>query len=80
MTQEEMVLEYMRQEGSITPWEALKECGCFRLAAVIHRLRGGGYDIRTDFVAHTNRFGHKRSFGKYSLTQKRKNVKEWLFD
>ena len=34
--------------GSITPLQALKEYGCFRLASVVNRLRNSGMNIHTD--------------------------------
>jgi len=35
---------------SITPLEALNRYGCFRLAAVIHKLRRDGHKIVTETV------------------------------
>lgn len=35
-------------KGSITPLEALNECGCFRLSGVIYKLRNQGMDIKTE--------------------------------
>lgn len=43
-----MALEYMHKYGSITPLEALTAFGCFRLAAVICKLRKAGIDIDTE--------------------------------
>lgn len=37
-TQCAMILQYMRDNGSITAIEALNHCGCFRLSARIHDL------------------------------------------
>ena len=44
-TQSEMILEYLRKGYSITPLEALKEFGCFRLGARIWELKQRGYNI-----------------------------------
>lgn len=38
-TQKERILEYLQAGHEITPRYALNNFGCFRLAAVIHRLR-----------------------------------------
>ena len=47
-TQKEACLAYLEEHDSITPLEALHEFRCFRLAAVIARLREDGHIIRTD--------------------------------
>lgn len=33
MTQTEKIIEYIQENGSITPLDALKEIGCMRLAS-----------------------------------------------
>ena len=38
-TQLNIIRHYMMSGKSITPIEALNLCGCFRLSAIIHRLR-----------------------------------------
>ena len=58
MSQNRMILEYMKEYGSITPMEALDgeidlcKINCFRLAARIDELRREGHPIRTEMV-HT---------------------------
>ena len=47
-TQKELCLEYLNKHGSITALEALGGFGCFRLAAIIYKLREDGYVITTD--------------------------------
>lgn len=39
MTQKDMVLDYIRDFGSITPMDAFRDLGITRLAAVVCRLR-----------------------------------------
>jgi hypothetical protein len=48
--QKDACLAYLEEHDSITPLEALHEFGCFRLAAVIARLRDEGHIIRTDIA------------------------------
>lgn len=48
MTHKEACLAYLEKFGSITPLEALSAFHCFRLAAVIFKLREDGYVITTD--------------------------------
>ena len=67
MTQKEMVLKHLKEFGSITPLEALKEYGCYRLAAVIFNLKKDGNIILSKKQESTNRFGSKVMFAKYSL-------------
>lgn len=46
MSQKKMILDDLLQGRMITPIEALKKYGCFRLGGRIHELRIDGYDIR----------------------------------
>ena len=48
-TQKQKVLKHLEQNGSITPLDALKLYGAFRLSAIIYDLRHiDGYQIKTD--------------------------------
>lgn len=55
-TQAQRVLDYIREFGSISQIEALKELGVMRLASRIADLRRSGYDIIGETVAVKNRF------------------------
>ena len=44
MTQNESILAMLTTRW-VSPMEALRECGCMRLAARIHDLRGAGFTI-----------------------------------
>ena len=57
MTQNEMILNYMKEHGGITPAEALNYCGSMRLSARIHDLRAMGYDIQMKLVTVKTRNG-----------------------
>ena len=48
---------------SITPLQALNKYGCFRLAALIHKLRQEGMVIETEYVTKNS-----KTFAKYFLT------------
>ena len=48
MTQTEAVLDYLQTYGKITPLDALREIGCFRLEARIHDLEQKGYHSPED--------------------------------
>ena len=47
MSQKSACLDYLERYGSITPLEALSAFRCFRLSAIIYRLREEGYVIKT---------------------------------
>jgi len=65
-TQDEAVLNWLNEHGSIEPMQALSQLGCYRLSAVIHRLRKAGYKITTKRVTKQGRF-RIVNFAKYYL-------------
>ena len=67
MTQCEMILHYMREYGSITSWEAMKEIGCMRLGSRICDLRRAGHKIRTNSESKKNRSGVMTTYARYTL-------------
>lgn len=67
ITQCDMILEYLRRFGSITPWEALREFGCMRLGARIWDLKNMGHDISVVMVQTKNRLGRTVRYAKYVL-------------
>lgn len=69
MTQREMILHYMEENGSITQAEAVSEFGCYRLGARIWDLRAAGYNIKSDTVTKKNRYGKTICFARYALVK-----------
>lgn len=65
MTQKDRVLKYMRDNGSITPFEAFTELGITRLAARICELQHTGQDIISEPVETVNRYGERAYFTRY---------------
>jgi len=66
MAQKAEIVDYLQQHGSITPIEALRELGCFRLAARIHDLEREGFVIpREPVVATGKKTGRKVHFTRY---------------
>lgn len=48
-SQKQLILEYLRAHGSITPMDAISNCDhCYRLSARIFDLRAEGHNIITD--------------------------------
>lgn len=67
MTQNDMILAYLRDNRSITPWEAIREFGCMRLGARIYDLRRQGISINREMEHRVNRYGKTVSYAKYTL-------------
>lgn len=66
-TQCEKILEYMTEEGGITPLDALREFGCMRLASRITDLKRKGYCITKEMVSAKNKRGETVRFAFYRL-------------
>jgi len=58
------VLDHLKQGRTISPVEAINYYDCFRLSAVINRLRKQGYDIVTHQEANQN---NKGTHARYEL-------------
>lgn len=68
-TQEEMIVDYIRENGSITPQEAMNALGIMRLSARIYDLRHHGYEVKTVSATEKNRYGVPCTFARYSLEE-----------
>lgn len=66
-SQKDMILEYLQLGNPITPLEALRHFGCFRLSARIADIRKAGYDVRVEMITDT-KTGKK--YASYSLIEK----------
>jgi hypothetical protein len=64
MTQAQRILIYLKTGKSLTPLEALKKFGCFRLAARISDLRSQGHTIWTNYITKDN-----KTFAAYKLSK-----------
>lgn len=67
MTQCDKIYDYMKNNGSITPLDALREFGCMRLAARINDLSRRGVNIKSEMVTSKNMYGDAVKYAKYSL-------------
>ena len=72
-TQNQMILSHLRTGKCITPLEALKLYGCFRLSGRIYDLKQDGWHIDCTIVTK----GKKR-WGSYFLNNPDQLKKEWL--
>ena len=67
MTQCERILQYIHENGSITPLDAMREFGCMRLGARIYDLKQAGTRIITESQTEMNRYGKLVTFARYRL-------------
>lgn len=67
MTQRDMILQYMRENGSITPMEAIEHIGCTKLATRVSELIRDGYEIVKETIWNKNRWGKTVHYTKYRL-------------
>lgn len=73
MRQHELIINYMKKYGSITPREAEAEIGCMRLASRICDLRKAGYKIISEKVKTKNRYGKPVYIARYRLKKEDKD-------
>jgi Helix-turn-helix domain len=64
-SQNKAIIKHLRENGTITPREALDKYGSFRLAARIFELRKDGYNIITEYTD----VGRRRIIGRYHLVK-----------
>lgn len=67
MKQKYMVLDYIREFGSITPLDGFRDLGITRLSAVVFKLREEGHDIEKVIETGKNRFGNRTRYARYSF-------------
>ena len=68
-TQNQRILDYMSEFGSITQLEALQDLGIMRLASRISDLKRLGYPIESRTEAVKNRFEETCHIKRYSLAR-----------
>jgi hypothetical protein len=62
------VLKHLKQNGSITSWEAIQLYGATRLSAIIFNLRKK-YNINTFMIDDIDRYGNESRYAKYVLKE-----------
>ena len=65
--QKSRIVDYIKQFGSITSWEAYNELGITQLGARIDQLQKEGYEFKTEWEHKKNRYGDDVSFKRYYL-------------
>lgn len=66
-TQKQRIINYIRQFGSITSYEAYADLGITQLGARIDQLKKEGYEFKTEWESSTNRFGERTDYKRYYL-------------
>lgn len=67
LTQCEKILQYMADEGSITPLDALREFNCMRLASRISDLKKAGFVVHKEMETAKNKRGESVRYARYRL-------------
>ena len=68
-TQNQRILDYIDQFGSITQLEALRDLGVMRLASRVSDLKRQGYAIISKPEAVKNRYGEECRVKRYYLAE-----------
>ena len=69
-TQNERILDYIAEFGSITQIDALQDLGVMRLASRISDLKRQGYNIKAKTETVKNRYGENCHIKRYSLSER----------
>ena len=59
ITQKQVVLDHLREQGSITSLDAIKQYGITRLSDRVFVLRNEGYPIITKMTTVKTRYGNE---------------------
>ena len=69
-TQNQRIIAYMEQFGSITQLEAIRDLGVMRLASRIADLKRKGYAIKTERIKVKTRYDGETPIAKYSFAER----------
>ena len=70
MNQKQLILRYIRDFGSITPFQAFSDLGITKLATRISEMRReDGLEFHIESVKQKNRYGKTVVYSKYSLME-----------
>lgn len=67
ISQKQRIINYIREFGSISSWEAYSDLGITQLGARIDQLKKEGYEFKTEWESSTNRFGERTDYKRYYL-------------
>lgn len=67
MSDNEKILAYLQEHGSITSWEAIQHFRCTRLSGRIYDLRKRGHHIVSTTAESVAADGTKTRYSRYTL-------------
>lgn len=67
MKQADRVMQYLKDFGSITPLDAVRDLGIMCLAERVRDLRRMGIDVKSVPETRKNRYGKMTRYVRYSL-------------
>ena len=67
MTQNDVIIHHLENEGALTQAEAMNRYGIARLASRIEELRKRGHRIETTYIELKTRLGKKGRYASYTL-------------
>ena len=70
MTQRERIVRYLKDNGSITALEAVRELGVLQLSARLVELENEGYVFDKKREYAQNRYGERVDYIRYSLVER----------
>ncbi|MBO4863823.1 MAG: helix-turn-helix domain-containing protein [Eubacterium sp.] len=65
--QVDKIYKYMKDFGSITQLDAIRDLGVMRLASRISEMRMSGIAIKKEMETGKNRYGEPTHYARYSL-------------
>jgi len=69
MTQQQRILKYMQDFGSISPMEAFRDLGITKLATRISEITRGGQAVAKQMEISRNRYGDTVRYMRYRLPE-----------
>jgi hypothetical protein len=69
ITQRDRVIQFMREHGSITAYEAFTEIACTQLSARICELEAEGYVFDKELIKTKNRYGDNTHYYRYRIAR-----------
>jgi len=71
MTQRQRIVRYLKDNGSITAFEAVKELGVLQLSARLIELENEGYVFNKKREHSKNRYGERVDYMRYSIAEEK---------
>ena len=68
-TQNQRIIDYINEFGSITQIQALSDLGVMRLASRISDLKKLGYPVESEMITVKNRYGEECRVKSYRLME-----------